>query len=223
MIVRAEPSAGGKVVPGLCFHQVSEREGDHIRKEVFAQLRALRAAGRLVPPQRRGRAAARTTVGAWRARLKRSRSFPLSASWPAIAPEARARVSAGTGALLPRWIGGRGVRGTHRSKTYDGIDRPAIESVGTFSPCRPFTSNRLVRLGDAAYYPDVFLVCGPAGPRRVGRSTVACQRDGTTGLPRPRDHRSRWVMFIGSPRSINQDTPARRGWVVVGGGRNLLR
>ena len=28
--------------------------------------------------------------------------------------------------------------------------------------CRPFTANRLVRLGDAAYYPDIFVVCGPA-------------------------------------------------------------
>jgi len=31
--------------------------------------------------------------------------------------------------------------------------------------CRPFTANRLVRLANAAYYPDVLVVCGPAGHR----------------------------------------------------------
>jgi hypothetical protein len=36
---------------------------------------------------------------------------------------------------------------------------------------------------------------------------VACQRDGTTALPRPRDHLGVVVMVIVSPRWVNQDTP----------------
>jgi deazaflavin-dependent oxidoreductase (nitroreductase family) len=43
------------------------------------------------------------------------------------------------------------------------------------------------------------------GTRRF--TAVACQRDGTTGLPRPRDHLGVDVMVIGSPRWVNQDTP----------------
>ena len=37
--------------------------------------------------------------------------------------------------------------------------------------------------------------------------SVACQRDGTTALPRPRDHLGVVVMVIVSPRWVNQDTP----------------
>jgi hypothetical protein len=43
---------------------------------------------------------------------------------------------------------------------------------------------------------------------------VACQRDGTTALPRPRDHLGVDVMVIGSPLRVNQDTPVASGWRV---------
>jgi hypothetical protein len=43
---------------------------------------------------------------------------------------------------------------------------------------------------------------------------VACQRDGTTALPRPRDHLGVDVMVIGSPPRVNQDTPVAAGWRV---------
>jgi hypothetical protein len=45
---------------------------------------------------------------------------------------------------------------------------------------------------------------------------VACQRDGTTALPRPRDHLGVCVMVIGSPCLVNQDAPVggvERAWV----------
>ena len=38
--------------------------------------------------------------------------------------------------------------------------------------CRPFTANRLVCLGDAAYYPDVFVVCGPAADQFYERDVT---------------------------------------------------
>jgi hypothetical protein len=44
--------------------------------------------------------------------------------------------------------------------------------------------------------------------------SVACQRDGTTALPRPRDHLGVDVMVIGSPPRVNQDTPVAAGWRV---------
>jgi hypothetical protein len=54
--------------------------------------------------------------------------------------------------------------------------------------------------------------------RLRGRPTrawsVACQRDGTTALPRLRDHLGVDVMVIGSPRLVNQDTPDLAGWRV---------
>lgn len=32
--------------------------------------------------------------------------------------------------------------------------------------CRAFHADRMIRTSDAAYYPDVMVVCGPAGNRR---------------------------------------------------------
>ena len=46
-IARAGACSGGKVMLGLCFQNLSPRDGDQIRKEVFTQLRAIRASGRL--------------------------------------------------------------------------------------------------------------------------------------------------------------------------------
>lgn len=47
VIVRAEVVPTGEVMLALCFTNVTEAEANDIRKQVFAQLRAIRAAGRL--------------------------------------------------------------------------------------------------------------------------------------------------------------------------------
>jgi hypothetical protein len=47
VIVRAQPSVGGKVVLGMHLRDVSDRDRDQIRDHVFAQLDVLRASGRL--------------------------------------------------------------------------------------------------------------------------------------------------------------------------------
>ena len=57
---------------------------------------------------------------------------------------------------------------------------------------------------------------GPAGRSSstgaAGRCpTVACQREGTRVLPRPRDHLGRMVMVMSAPRLVNQDTPVAAG------------
>jgi Putative PD-(D/E)XK family member, (DUF4420) len=56
---------------------------------------------------------------------------------------------------------------------------------------------------------------------------VACQRDGTAALPRPRDHWGLFVMVICSPRGVNKTRRCRWAcrWFggVVGGGRIRLR
>src|SRR4026209_2509615 len=54
----------------------------------------------------------------------------------------------------------------------------------------------------------------PTSATRSGPAHVACQRDGTTALPRPRDHLGVDVMVIGSPLRVNQDTPDLAGWRV---------
>jgi Uma2 family endonuclease len=52
--------------------------------------------------------------------------------------------------------------GSERHDLAAGLLYEALAPKARARGCRPFTSNRLVRLGDAAYYPDVFVVCGPA-------------------------------------------------------------
>ena len=58
--------------------------------------------------------------------------------------------------------------------------------------------------------------CHAAGRRRVVGPRVACQPDGTGGLPRPRDHLGRLVMVICPPRLVKVV-----GWMsVIRCGRN---
>jgi len=47
VIVRAQPSAGGKVVLGMHLRDVSDPDRDQIRDLVYARLQALRASGQL--------------------------------------------------------------------------------------------------------------------------------------------------------------------------------
>ena len=55
--------------------------------------------------------------------------------------------------------------GSERHDLLTGLVYEALAPGARASGCRPFSSNRLVRLGHAAYYPDVLVVCGPAGHR----------------------------------------------------------
>ena len=52
--------------------------------------------------------------------------------------------------------------GTERHDLAAGLFYGAIAPKALARGCRPFTANRLVRLRDATYYPDIFVVCGPA-------------------------------------------------------------
>ena len=47
VIVRAAPTAGGKVALGMHLRGVSERDRDQIREHVYARLHALRVSGQL--------------------------------------------------------------------------------------------------------------------------------------------------------------------------------
>jgi hypothetical protein len=69
---------------------------------------------------------------------------------------------------------------------------------------------------DKIVYGSEAPICQPQWALRAFRdvSIVACQRDGTTASPRPRDHLGVDVMVIGSPRRVNQDTPVAAGWRV---------
>ena len=55
--------------------------------------------------------------------------------------------------------------GSERHDLATGLVYEALAPGARAQGCRPFASNRLVRLAHAAYYPDVVVVCGPAGHR----------------------------------------------------------
>jgi Uma2 family endonuclease len=66
------------------------------------------------------------------------------------------------------WVGGRVFVMTGGSERHDlaaGLVYEALAPAARRSGCRPFTSNRLLRVARSAYYPDVFVVCGPAAHR----------------------------------------------------------
>lgn len=49
--------------------------------------------------------------------------------------------------------------GSERHDLMTGLVYRLVAEVAERNGCRPFQQNRLVRLGDAAYYPDVVVVC----------------------------------------------------------------
>ena len=67
------------------------------------------------------------------------------------------------------YVGGRVyvmAGGTERHDVVTGAVYARLRDGALRLGCRPFVANRLVRLGEAAYYPDVLVVCGPAADRR---------------------------------------------------------
>jgi Uma2 family endonuclease len=55
--------------------------------------------------------------------------------------------------------------GSERHDLAAGLVYEALAPGARAAGCRPLIANRLVRLGAAAYYPDVLVVCGPAAHR----------------------------------------------------------
>src|SRR4051794_36883964 len=55
--------------------------------------------------------------------------------------------------------------GSERHDLVTGLVYERLPPRARREGCRPFTSNRLVRAGDAGYYPDVLIVCGNAVDR----------------------------------------------------------
>lgn len=65
-------------------------------------------------------------------------------------------------------VGGRAYAmsgGTERHDLTAGLVYEALAPGARAAGCRPFTANRLLRAGAAAYYPGVMVVCGPAAHR----------------------------------------------------------
>ena len=81
--------------------------------------------------------------------------------------------------------------------------------------CRPFISNRLVRLGDTAYYPDSFFVCGPAAARlsEADLTVVVEVLSPSTG---DTDRREKAVAYAGA-RSFS----CISSWTQISGGWRL--
>ena len=55
--------------------------------------------------------------------------------------------------------------GTERHDLAAGLTYERLAPGARRQGCRAFTANRLLRAGDATYYPDVFVVCGRAANR----------------------------------------------------------
>lgn len=63
------------------------------------------------------------------------------------------------------WVHGRAYAkagGSQRHATLTGLLYLRLAPGALSAGCRPFSSDRLVRIGRAAYYPDFVVVCGPA-------------------------------------------------------------
>ena len=56
--------------------------------------------------------------------------------------------------------------GSERHDLAAGLVYEALATGVRTAGCRPFISNRMLRAGESGYYPDVFVVCGPAADRR---------------------------------------------------------
>ncbi len=66
------------------------------------------------------------------------------------------------------YVGGRVyvmAGGTERHDLAAGLVYEALAQGARENGCRPFAGNRKLRTPAAAYYPDVLVVCGPAGHR----------------------------------------------------------
>lgn len=59
--------------------------------------------------------------------------------------------------------------GSERHDLVAGLVYEALAPGARSAGCRPFTSNRLVKMANAAYYPDAMVVCGPAADRHWER------------------------------------------------------
>lgn len=55
--------------------------------------------------------------------------------------------------------------GSERHSTAAALVYEALAGGARAAGCRPFVADRLLHAGDALYYPDVLVVCGPAGHR----------------------------------------------------------
>jgi Uma2 family endonuclease len=105
--------------------------------------------------------------------------------------------------------------GTERHDLAAGLLYVALAPKALARGCRPFIANRLVRLGDAAYYPDVFVVCGPAADQFYERDlTVVIEVLAPSTIDMGR--REKAVAYAGAPsfqRYLLVD-PQRR-WIEV--------
>ena len=66
------------------------------------------------------------------------------------------------------YVGGRVyvmAGGSERHELVTGLVYEALAAGARTAGCRPFLGNRLVRAGEAAYYPDILVVCAPAADR----------------------------------------------------------
>ena len=79
------------------------------------------------------------------------------------------------GARRHELVGGRVylmAGGSERHDLMAGLVYEALAPGARTAGCRPFTSNRMLRAAQAAYYPDVLVVCGPAWHRLYERDAT---------------------------------------------------
>lgn len=71
-----------------------------------------------------------------------------------------------SGDVKHEWVHGRVYAMSGATERHDllaGLVYESLASGARARGCRPFLTNRLVKLQSGAYYPDVLVVCGPTG------------------------------------------------------------
>jgi hypothetical protein len=98
--------------------------------------------------------------------------------------------------------------GHGRSAPLDGLRAVAALAVLTYHAHYGWAQGGFLGV-DMFFVLSGYLITG--GLLKLRPKGVACQREGTRVLPRPRDHLGRIVMVMSAPRLVNQDTPVAAG------------
>lgn len=138
------------------------------------------------------------------------------------------------------WVAGRVYAmpgGTERHDLMVGLLFRKLADLADARGCRSFSHNRLVRLGDVAYYPDVLVVCpGDTRPDRLHELDLSIVVEVVSPSTEAMDRREKTMAYTNAPsferymvvepdrRRIEVATRGRRGihWEVYSSGNVII-
>ena len=115
------------------------------------------------------------------------------------------------------WVAGRVYAmagGTERHDLMVGLIYEKLAPAARARGCRPFSHNRLVRLGDVAYYPDVLVVCpGDRRPHQLHELDLSVVVEVASPSTEALDRREKTMAYTNAPsfeRYVIVDPDKRR-------------